>query len=78
MTLHWVNNATVPPPATFVIERSKNSDFRLNRATFSVAAPTVTYNDATIGPEAATYYYRVRADNAAGYSGWSNTAILVT
>lgn len=78
VTLDWVNNATVPAATTFVIERSTSSDFRLNRSSFSVAAPTVTYNDTTIGPEAATYYYRVRAENATGFSNWSNTAILVT
>ncbi|MBK5225971.1 MAG: VCBS repeat-containing protein [Thermoleophilia bacterium] len=78
VTLDWVNNATTPAVTTFVIERSTSTDFTASRVTFSVAAPAVTFNDTTIGPAAGTYYYRVRAENATGYSNWSNTAILTT
>ncbi|MDO8736035.1 MAG: FG-GAP-like repeat-containing protein [Thermoleophilia bacterium] len=77
VTLDWVNNATTPAVTTFVIERSTTTDFTMDRATFSVAAPLVTFNDTTI-IGAGTFYYRVRAENGTGYSNWSNMATLVT
>lgn len=78
VTLNWTNNATTPAAMTLNIERSTSTDFRMNRAEFSVASPAVTFADTTIGPASNTYYYRVRAENGTGYSNWSNTATLST
>lgn len=77
INLDWVNNATTPAAVTFIIERATDTAFTADRAQFSVAAPTVTYDD-VVGPAPGTYYYRVRAENATGFSAWSATATIVT
>ncbi len=77
VNLDWVNNATSPAAATFVIERSLSAAFDDERVQFSVTAPTVTYDDTTVAPFT-TYYYRVRAENATGFSAWSSTATVTT
>jgi FtsP/CotA-like multicopper oxidase with cupredoxin domain len=73
VTLNWTNNAVDPAATVFTIERATNSAFTANAATFSVAAPTTTLSQTVA---VGTYYYRVRAESAKGYSLWSNTATV--
>jgi hypothetical protein len=80
--LTWTNNAANPAATKMYIDRATNSSFTGNSLThFSVtSAPFTTYTDTTV-TSGATYYYRVRAENAVSYSTWSNTAsirVLVT
>ncbi len=69
INLAWIDNAT--NETGFAIERS------LDGATFTplttVGANVTTYANTGLAV-ATTYYYRVRATNAAGPSAWSNVA----
>jgi hypothetical protein len=78
VALAWVNNATTPAALTFTIQRATNATFTAGLTTLpSVPVPAVAYTDLGL-PLATTYFYRVRAENAAGYSAWSNTATVTT
>jgi hypothetical protein len=71
--LTWNDNSS--DELGFSIERG------LTSSTMSVIATTsadmTSYNDTPVSPNT-TYYYRVRAFNAAGNSGYSNVAIVTT
>jgi len=71
--LAWTDNST--NEAGFYIERSINQSVWNTLAT--AAADATSYSDTTPS-EAVTYYYRVRAYNVDGYSGYSNTASALT
>jgi hypothetical protein len=71
LSLTWVNNAT--NEAGFSIERSSGTTEAFAELT-STPAGVTTYTDSGLADGAATYCYRVRAFNAAGYSGYSNVA----
>ena len=74
INLTWINNNT-DEEFNFVIERSLSAT-----TGFSVLAtvPEVTsYSDTTVQP-GTTYFYRVKASNLAGDSGYSNTASATT
>jgi FtsP/CotA-like multicopper oxidase with cupredoxin domain len=73
VSLAWTNNAVNPAVTAFVVQRATNSTFTAGLQTFSVAAPTTTLSQTVA---TGTYYYRVRAENAKGYSPWSNTATV--
>jgi FtsP/CotA-like multicopper oxidase with cupredoxin domain len=73
--LGWTDNAT--NETGFTIQRSTNSAFTNINATFTTGAGVVTYTDTTVAA-VTTYYYRVRASNTAGTSGWSNVATVST
>ncbi len=75
VTLTWTDNATTE--TGFTIERATDAAFTVGLATFTTAADTTSLLDTTVEPKV-TYYYRVRAFNAAGASLWSNTASVVT
>jgi hypothetical protein len=73
VTLTWNDNAS--DEGGFRIERSTdNSNFSEIGAT---GANAIAFTDDTASP-ATTYYYRVRAFNAAGASAYSNTASATT
>jgi len=61
----------------FTIDRATNASFTSGLASFNVGTNVTTYADTGLTP-ATTYYYRVRAFNAAGQSGNSNTASATT
>lgn len=72
--LNWVdsyNNET-----GFVIERSTSSTFATIDKTFNAAANSVQYNDINL-TQGQTYYYRIRAVNAAG-QGQNTAPVAVT
>ncbi|MCP4133780.1 MAG: fibronectin type III domain-containing protein [bacterium] len=60
----------------FKLERSTDSGFT-SAATISLANNTAGYTDTDLTPET-TYYYRVKADNTAGESTYSNEAAATT
>jgi titin len=73
VTLTWADNSN--NETGFQVQRSTSSSFT-NPTNFNVAANATTYVDATTS-QSTTYYYRVRAMNAAGGSAYS-TAVQVT
>ena len=75
INLSWTNNAT--NQTGFQIDQATTSDFTQNLTTVSVGANVTTYT-ATGLFASTTYYYRVRATNAAGNSANSATASATT
>ena len=73
--LGWTDNAT--NETGFTIQRSGSVTFNTGLTTFTVGANVVTFTDNTVSA-VTTYYYRIRATNAAGTSAWSNTAAATT
>jgi PA14 domain/Fibronectin type III domain len=72
ITLNWVDNNSFEQG--FKIERSSGSGWaQIN----TVGANVTTYTDSGLSAPA-TYFYRVRAYNSAGDSGYSNEAIGTT
>jgi xyloglucan-specific exo-beta-1,4-glucanase len=67
--LSWTDNAS--NESAFYIDRATNSSFTQNLATNSVGSNTTSYQDTGLSAST-TYYYRVRANNIDGYSGYSN------
>jgi hypothetical protein len=78
VSLAWTNNATNPAATTFLVQRASDPNFTQNVVNLpAVAAPAVSTIDSTVTTHA-TYYYRVRAENAIAYSVWSATATATT
>jgi FtsP/CotA-like multicopper oxidase with cupredoxin domain len=75
VNLAWTNNATIPAATNFFLQRATNAAFTAGVVTFSVNAPTVTLVNSPVG--AGTYFYRVRAESAVGFSTWSNVVTVV-
>jgi hypothetical protein len=72
--LSWADNAG--NETSYVLQRSTSSSFD-TVTSFALAANTTTYADTSV-TQATTYYYRVKAANAAGDSAYSNTATATT
>ncbi|MCE5251102.1 hypothetical protein LLG96_12870, partial [bacterium] len=66
-TVSWV---TVSRAQSYTIEESTNSTFA-DSTSKTIVGTSDTYKNT-----AGTYYYRVRANNATGSSGWSNTVVV--
>jgi hypothetical protein len=75
INLAWTNNATIQ--TGFHIDRATNNTFTLNLVTQTAAANAVTFSDSGL-TAGTTYFYRVRAFDAAGDSANSNTASATT
>ena len=73
--LSWTDNAS--NESAFYIDRATNSSFTQNLATNSVGSNTTSYQDTGLSAST-TYYYRVRANNIDGYSGYSNVVNYTT
>lgn len=71
--LSWIDTSS--NESGFRVERSTTSNFA-SVVGFEVSANTIAFADSGLTP-GATYYYRVRAFNSAGNSGWSSTATVV-
>ncbi|PTA43102.1 hypothetical protein [Micromonospora sp. RP3T] len=76
IVLTWTNPAGLPAATQVLVQRSTTSTFTANLTTFTAAAGATSYTDSTAVP-GTTYFYRVRRENSASYSGWSNTASAV-
>ncbi len=73
INLSWTNNAT--NQTGFKVERSPDN---VTFTQIGTTGSTITvYSDSPLAP-ATTYYYRARATNAAGDSGYSNVASAAT
>ena len=75
INLAWTDNAT--NETGFTIQRSANSNFTGVTTITLNAVDQVAYSN-TGRAANTTYYYRVRAFNADGFSAWSNTASATT
>lgn len=75
LNLTWTNTDTQSPAPTFRIERGLDCVVWTQIA--ETATGALSYADTGLSP-ATTYCYRVRAHNAAGDSGYSNTASETT
>ena len=75
INLNWADNAT--DETGFKVERATNSTFTAGLVTIGVGA-NVTSHQATGLAANTTYFFRVRATNAAGDSADSNTASATT
>jgi hypothetical protein len=73
VTLNWTDNAN--NETGFQIQRSLTSGFGAP-TTYTVGANVTTF--AQNVSRAFNYYYRVRATNASGNSGWSNVLYVTT
>jgi len=74
VTLTWTDNAN--NENGFQIQRSPLPTFNLV-TTSNVGADVTTFSQNVL-PRGAGYYYRVRATNAIGNSGWSNSVRVIT
>jgi hypothetical protein len=74
LTLSWTDNAS--NETSYVVERGNDSNFGSLQKTVLSASAT-TWSDTGLTP-GTTYWYRVRATNAAGDSGYSNSVSLTT
>jgi hypothetical protein len=72
-TLTWTDNAN--NETGFLIQRSTSQNFN-NANTYNVGANVTTFSQNVSRTQ--NFYYRVRATNAAGNSGWSNVVFVTT
>ena len=73
VNLAWTNNAT---NATAVLVESSPNNVNFTQIA-SLAATVTSYTNTGL-TSSTLYYYRVRAQNATGFSGYSNTASTIT
>ena len=72
VVLTWTDNATAPAATLVRVERASDPGFSTGETDVTVGEAAVTCTDTAV-VEGATYYYRVRAENEASNSAWSNT-----
>jgi hypothetical protein len=75
INLSWADRSS--NESGFVLDRATDAFFTQNVSTANVGSNATSYS-ATALSASTTYYFRVRATNAAGSSGNSNTAIVRT
>ncbi|MBO0699362.1 MAG: fibronectin type III domain-containing protein, partial [Zavarzinella sp.] len=71
VNLTWADHST--NETGFVLERATDSGFTAGFTSFNLGPGATSYTDTDLTP-GTTYFYRVKAVNAAGSSGYSNTA----
>jgi predicted phage tail protein len=74
-TLAWQDNAV--NETGFIVERATDAAFTQNLVTTNVAANVLTTSFADLAP-GTQFFFRVRATNTAGNSGYTNVATLTT
>ncbi|NLU79952.1 hypothetical protein HCA58_16485 [Micromonospora sp. HNM0581] len=72
IALAWTGNGSRPPATSHLLQRATDATFANGLTTITVAATATRYTDATVTP-GITYHYRIRAENAASCSTWSNS-----
>lgn len=70
VTLAWSGSIFPPPVIAFMVQRAADAAFRSGLASFTAAADATSLDDDT-AQSGRTYFYRVRAESAAGFSPWS-------
>ncbi|WP_341719641.1 hypothetical protein QQG74_07955 [Micromonospora sp. FIMYZ51] len=73
IALAWTGNGSLPAATSHLLHRATDAAFTVGLTEITVAATATRYTDATVTP-GVTYHYRIRAENAAGCSAWSNGA----
>ena len=68
VTLRWALPVFPPPVVACEVERADDASFRRGRRTLRATAASLSDTTAAAGH---AYFYRVRAESAAGYSAWS-------
>ncbi len=73
ITLNWTDNSN--NETSFTLQRATNAAFTQNlQTTNGIAANSTTFVQ-TVSRGTPTYYYRLRAINAAGNSNWAETSV---
>ncbi|MFI9529856.1 hypothetical protein [Micromonospora rosaria] len=72
IALAWTGNGSHPAATSHQLQRATDPSFTEGVTALTVAATATRYTDATVTP-GVTYHYRIRAENAASCSGWSNS-----
>jgi FtsP/CotA-like multicopper oxidase with cupredoxin domain len=79
----WTDNAapvtaTYPAATMYTVQRATDAGFTANVMSFAVNdASGTSFQDSTVS-SGTTYYYRIRAENAASFSDWVAAAAPVT
>jgi hypothetical protein len=73
--LTWTDNSN--NEGGFTVQRATNPNFTVGVVNFTVPANTTSFTVPGLNPNTA-YYFRVRAFNGAGNSGWANGLRVVT
>lgn len=73
--LSWTDNAS--NETSFTIDRATNSSFTQNLVTNTLSSNTTSYQDTGLAAST-TYFYRVRASNLDGNSGYSSVVNYTT
>ncbi|MFY1586110.1 hypothetical protein ACN267_16565 [Micromonospora sp. WMMD734] len=73
IALAWTGNGSRPAATGHLLQRATDAGFTAGLTTITVAATATRYTDASITP-GVTYHYRIRAENGAGCSAWSNSS----
>ena len=76
VSLNWTAHASTAPATRLRIQRATDPGFTTGVADFTACPAATSYTDSTVA-QGTTYYYRVRAENQASNSAWSNTASIL-
>jgi FtsP/CotA-like multicopper oxidase with cupredoxin domain len=77
VSLNWTNNAGWPVATNYVIQRARNAAFTSGVTNISRAGTPTSFSDTGLLP-LTQYFYRVRAEDAAGYSTWTTPVSATT
>jgi FtsP/CotA-like multicopper oxidase with cupredoxin domain len=72
-SLTWSVPLVGPTATEYTIQRATDRFFSEDVERYAIAAPATRFKDVAAAA-GATYYYRLRAENASAYSAWSRTA----
>ncbi len=73
VTVGWVDNSV--SETAYTVQRASNATFTTNLVTFTAAAGSSSYADATV-QAGRVYYYRVQTVKGAAVSTWAPTAVV--
>ena len=77
VNLTWTLPASNPVATNVLLQRATNAAFTAGLVSTSLPGAPVAYTDNTVATFT-QYFYRVRAETAAGFSDWSNVASITT